>query len=163
MRPTMRYRVFLSRMRRYMLISPTCRSSFPRRRTSSPSSRRASSPPRSSWSVPPVLRRPALTYTRSYRQTSSIHVLLKRLWVDGDRLLGDFANSYALRTRAMKLSKALTMRGLLVNDWKIVTLDEVEVDVRSSPASLDGKQSPFAQHLTQVRTSEFISTLDFRR
>jgi hypothetical protein len=163
MRPTMRYRVFLSRMRRYMLISPICRSSFPRRTTSSPSSRTASSPPRSSSSVPPVLRQLALTHTPSYRQMSSIHVLLKRLWVDGDRLLGDFANSYALRTRAMKLSKALTSRGLLVNDWKIVTLDDVEVDVRSSPASQDGKQSPFAQHVTQVRTSEFTSTLDFRR
>jgi hypothetical protein len=91
---------------------------------------------------------------------SSIHVLLKRLWVDGDHLLGDFANSYALRTRAMKLSKALTSRGLLVNNWEIVTLDEVEVDVRSSQ---DGKQSPFAQHVTQVRTSEFTSMLNFRR
>jgi hypothetical protein len=52
-------------------------------------------------------------------QTSRIHEILKRMWLDGDCLLGDFADRYFLRARAMKLYKNWAARGLVATRWSV--------------------------------------------
>jgi hypothetical protein len=41
------------------------------------------------------------------------------MWLDGDCLLGDFADRYFLRARAMKLYKNWAARGLVATRWSV--------------------------------------------
>jgi hypothetical protein len=49
-----------------------------------------------------------------------------RIWLDGDDLLGELADTHHLRARAMKLSTRWTARGLISKRWHAAIAEEVE-------------------------------------